>query len=266
MRIPCGLCLLSIVAGSIWTTAALADWAVFGAATKCDPGAPELAIVGIVEASDDDSSVAPPQDFRGLKDGEHELSCMIGNVLISATVHVYPPQARGMCMGAGYVSVDKFNIGGVPLFPGAQAFNWDCGRSEKPLIKISVSLRDSRLRVETCYADWDWSTRYDTPKCVQENAERFRASFDCTKSTTGIEKLICKSEALSRLDHDLFAAYQEAMRFQKSAVPLRKAQRQWLQQERGSCTDEPCLRKAYEKRIVQVRSLIPKVGPNPAVY
>ena len=266
MRIPGCLCLLSIAAGSIWTTAAFADWVVFGAATKCDPGQ-ELAIAGIVEASSDDSSVAPPQDFRGLEDGEHELSCMIGNVLVSVTVRVVPPHARGMCMGTGFVSVEKFNIGGVPLSPpGARTFNWNCDPSEKPLMKISVSLRDSRLRVELCYADWGWDTRYETPKCHQENTERFRASFDCTKSTTAIEKLICKSEALSRLDHDLFATYQEAMRFQKSTAPLRKAQRQWLQQERGSCGDEPCLRKAYEKRIVQVRSLIPKVGPNPAVY
>jgi uncharacterized protein YecT (DUF1311 family) len=265
MRIRRDLCLLSIVAGSLWATAALADWVVFGAATKCDPGR-ELAIVGIVEASSDDSIVAPPQDFLGLDDGEHELSCMIGNVLVSATVHVVPPQARGMCMGAGYVSVDKFNVGGVPLFLGGQSFNWNCPPSEKPLMNISVSLRDSRLRVELCYASWDWGTRYETPKCSQENTERFRASFDCTQSTTAIEKLICNSETLSRLDHDLFAVYQEAMRFQKSAVPLRKAQRQWLQQERGSCTDEPCLRKTYEKRIVQIRSLIPKIDSNKAVY
>jgi uncharacterized protein YecT (DUF1311 family) len=169
-------------------------------------------------------------------------------------------------MGIGYVSVDKFNIGGVSLFPGAQAFNWSCDPSEKPLMKISVKLQGSQLQVEMCRADWDWSTRYETPKCLQENTERFRAAFDCTKSVTVVEELICKSEALSRLDHDLFSIYQEAMRFQNSAVPLRNAQRQWLQQERGSCTDEPCVRRAYEKRIVQVRSLIPKVDSNKAVY
>jgi len=266
MRVWYGLCLLWIIAGSIWTPAALADWVVIGAATKCNPIARELVVVGIVEASDDDSSVAPPEGFTALGDGEHELRCMVRNMLVSATVRVYPPQARGMCMGIGYVSVDKFNIGGVSLFPGAQAFNWSCDPSEKPLMKISVKLQGSQLQVEMCRADWDWSTRYETPKCLQENTERFRAAFDCTKSVTVVEELICKSEALSRLDHDLFSIYQEAMRFQNSAVPLRNAQRQWLQQERGSCTDEPCVRRAYEKRIVQVRSLIPKVDSNKAVY
>jgi uncharacterized protein YecT (DUF1311 family) len=259
MRVHRRLWSLLIVASFWWGTPAFADWATIGVAWDCDTAAGQLTIVGTVESSDDESNVDPPEGFSALRPGEHELRCKMGSVLVLAKVFVHPPQARGMCMGGGYISVDKFSIGGVPLFPNTQSFNWSCSESFKPLMRISVQVRESQVQVEQCFANWDWTVRYGTPQCRPENPQRFRASFDCTKSTMQLERLICESANLSRLDHELFATYQEVMRHQRSAAPLRKTQREWLRQERASCADEPCLQRAYAKRIEELRLLIPKV-------
>lgn len=74
------------------------------------------------------------------------------------------------------------------------------------------------------------------------------ASFDCGKAQTWVEKLICESKELSKLDDDLAVAYTFALRFNNKTASVRQEQKQWLK-ERNSCTDADCLKDAYAARI-----------------
>jgi len=74
------------------------------------------------------------------------------------------------------------------------------------------------------------------------------ASFDCAKSETAVEKTICASAELSKLDDRLGQLYKEALA--KSAAPdaLREAQRTWLE-SRDRCKSAACIKSAYDARI-----------------
>jgi hypothetical protein len=247
-----------------WFTAAHADWAVVGAAMECDQTAGRLTIAGTLEVSEGNTGAVPPeQGFTALADGKHEIRCTLGDISVSGVISVYPPASRGECMGIGWVSIDQLRVGAVSLFAGP--LNVSCG-PEKPLVGVSLKVQDFGLRVEKCYAHSDWSKGHVDLICQDEDPKRFRASFDCTKGATRTEKLICASDTLSRLDHRLFGIYQDAMRFAVNTVPLRRTQRQWLQRERDSCAHEACLIAIYERRIDQVRHLIPKPASSEPVY
>ncbi len=77
------------------------------------------------------------------------------------------------------------------------------------------------------------------------------ASFDCRKSTTTIEKLICSDQRLSELDEVLTLRYEEFL--SKSNLPgrnrLRNEQKKWLKDQRGKCSNIDCLKDIYEIRI-----------------
>ncbi len=74
------------------------------------------------------------------------------------------------------------------------------------------------------------------------------ASFDCGKSATKIEKLICGDAELSKLDEELNAAYKTAMRDEKLADSIKQAQKQWMK-ERNGCAEVGCVKLAYETRL-----------------
>lgn len=77
------------------------------------------------------------------------------------------------------------------------------------------------------------------------------ASFDCSKATTKVEKMVCASPELSRLDESLSRAYQAAQkRFGKAAV---LDQMRWLHR-RDEYTNETLLKMHYESRIKELES------------
>lgn len=82
------------------------------------------------------------------------------------------------------------------------------------------------------------------------------ASFDCTKASTKIEKLICGNNELSKLDEALSRIYQQALDRSIQALDpsidrqqVIKEQREWLKNTRNICGDVECLKDAYKKRI-----------------
>lgn len=86
------------------------------------------------------------------------------------------------------------------------------------------------------------------------------ASFDCSRATTKVEKLICDNPDLSNVDKRLGEVY---VRMQKSLSKaeidrLKKEQREWLKQrdekllECGTETD--CAVQFYESRIAELES------------
>jgi uncharacterized protein len=80
------------------------------------------------------------------------------------------------------------------------------------------------------------------------------ASFDCEKSTSEVEKLICADDELSKLDEALNVAFLAALERSDSDEQMIKSQKQWLRNERNACRNAECLRKAYETRIEELAS------------
>ena len=80
------------------------------------------------------------------------------------------------------------------------------------------------------------------------------ASFDCSRSQTNVEKQICSSSTLSKLDEILSHNYTviSASDIGDSArQTLKQSQRKWIAM-RNSCNDFTCLEKSYTTRIEEI--------------
>lgn len=69
-------------------------------------------------------------------------------------------------------------------------------------------------------------------------------SFDCTRATTKVEKMICADPELATMDAAVGLAYRGRRSLQE-----RRDQRQWLKQ-RDTCADRECLIATYEERMM----------------
>ncbi len=78
------------------------------------------------------------------------------------------------------------------------------------------------------------------------------ASFDCSKVTSEVEKLICGNDELSKLDESLNNSYLQALEWKDVKDKIIKSQRQWLKNVRNVCKDAECLKSAYETRIKEL--------------
>jgi uncharacterized protein len=77
------------------------------------------------------------------------------------------------------------------------------------------------------------------------------ASFDCQKASTWVEKEICSTDLLSRLDDAMNKNYQGSLgtNIGKEALQdLRVTQRKWIK-ERNGCTTAACIEEKYRARI-----------------
>jgi uncharacterized protein len=77
----------------------------------------------------------------------------------------------------------------------------------------------------------------------------FAASFDCAKAATAVERLICRTPALSQADEQLAAAYKRAFEQSRDTTPLAQDQSRWLRAVRNPCADTRCLGAAYAARL-----------------
>ncbi|WP_179403495.1 lysozyme inhibitor LprI family protein [Burkholderia guangdongensis] len=80
-------------------------------------------------------------------------------------------------------------------------------------------------------------------------------SFDCKKASTYVEKTICSSPLLGKLDDALADNYRDMLATNLGDGPdnksLKKEQRAWIAQ-RNKCTTEKCLVDLYRKRVDDV--------------
>lgn len=81
-----------------------------------------------------------------------------------------------------------------------------------------------------------------------EPPEPVKPSFDCSKASNKIEKMICGSPELARLDVQLVDAYRKANANTSNQAKLKSEQIAWIKQTR-SCSDEACVAQAYQARI-----------------
>ena len=80
------------------------------------------------------------------------------------------------------------------------------------------------------------------------------ASFDCSQASTSVERLICASADLSRLDDVLAEAYKDARGRSSNAARRGREQRQWLVRRDACGEDVACIRTAYEARLKALRT------------
>ncbi|MDR2905294.1 MAG: lysozyme inhibitor LprI family protein, partial [Helicobacteraceae bacterium] len=115
------------------------------------------------------------------------------------------------------------------------------------------------------------------------NTQAFSPSFDCSKSKIKVEKLICASEELSRLDMELAKTYKDALNIREEQLQTEdiyddsdimrslyecllndcnqsyklpdsinesetQAQKEWIKR-RNTCNNEDCLKNYYETRV-----------------
>lgn len=81
-------------------------------------------------------------------------------------------------------------------------------------------------------------------------------SFDCAKASTPVERSICASDRLSRLDREMASVY-AALRSQLGSVGRQRlldAQRTWLAYRDTCGDDEACLVERMSDRIAELRS------------
>jgi uncharacterized protein len=78
------------------------------------------------------------------------------------------------------------------------------------------------------------------------------ASFNCSQVGTSVEKTICASKVLSRLDEQLAKAYESVILVSDNPDMVKSQQKEWLRNVRDQCQDEPCLKSAYENRLAQL--------------
>ena len=86
------------------------------------------------------------------------------------------------------------------------------------------------------------------------------ASFECAGARSDVERTICSSRDLARLDRQLGEAYANKMVWavdEAQAKALRDQQRAWLRTRDGACRGPSmgtCLTQVYEKRIKELES------------
>lgn len=89
------------------------------------------------------------------------------------------------------------------------------------------------------------------------------ASFDCSKATTAVEKMICANPEISALDDQLGSTYKSAMEKTADRQSLEAGQLKWLKQTRNVCTDENCLSLAYKSRLKWLGSVLEEAAMIP---
>jgi uncharacterized protein len=74
------------------------------------------------------------------------------------------------------------------------------------------------------------------------------ASFDCSKATTKVERIVCSDPELSKFDETINAKYKTVLLKTTEPDFVRHKQREWLKM-RNSCQDAVCVRFKYRMRI-----------------
>lgn len=83
---------------------------------------------------------------------------------------------------------------------------------------------------------------------------KYKASFDCNKASTAVEKTTCSTPILNQLDGLLSEMYQGRMTdpaFGVDKIAFKAAQMTWVK-TRNACADVTCLEKTYRARITEL--------------
>lgn len=90
----------------------------------------------------------------------------------------------------------------------------------------------------------------------------FAASFDCTKATTNVEKMICADEQLSQLDTKLSQIYSS---FYFLTQEIKSDQRAWMK-KRNTCKESSCVKTFYQQRVEELNTSLANQNTFPRTY
>ncbi|MBI1175648.1 MAG: hypothetical protein GC139_10350 [Sideroxydans sp.] len=130
---------------------ALADWSASEAQYSCTAETSTFTLLPYEPSSEDENPPLEP-GFKALPDGTTHVKCFLGKRKLRADVSVIPPQSHGMCMGGGAVEVTSLVVDGVELLDRSIDFDWYCGSSDNPIVKIQVRATGSLVALKTCTA------------------------------------------------------------------------------------------------------------------
>jgi uncharacterized protein len=84
----------------------------------------------------------------------------------------------------------------------------------------------------------------------------YGASFDCSKASSSVEKMICNNVMLSELDEQLGKQYKEVLNnaSDDNKILIKKEQKSWMKDEQKICKTNSCLEAAYTSRISALKS------------
>lgn len=85
------------------------------------------------------------------------------------------------------------------------------------------------------------------------NAADNSPSFDCTKASTNVEKMICADPKLAAADRDTAVAYKIRLASSTDKSGLKQQQANWRRTVRDGCTHAACLEGAYKQRLAELR-------------
>lgn len=88
----------------------------------------------------------------------------------------------------------------------------------------------------------------DSPDLTPPTA---KASFDCAKASSSVEKMICGSYDLAAADVSLSEAYKGALSCSRNRTLLKATQRAWSR-ERDACSSAACVSNSYEARRLEL--------------
>lgn len=77
-------------------------------------------------------------------------------------------------------------------------------------------------------------------------------SFNCKNASSSVEKMICNSEELSKLDVQLSDLYKTALSVDPDKELLKQYQNNWRKNIRDVCTLDSCVKTAYKNRIAEL--------------
>lgn len=103
------------------------------------------------------------------------------------------------------------------------------------------------------------------PLEVAEMLSTYKASFDCAKASTAVEKLTCATPILSQLDGLLSGTYKSRMNdpaFGVDKAAFKADQMAWIK-TKNACANSACLEKTYRARITDLCEMPVASGVHP---
>ncbi len=83
-----------------------------------------------------------------------------------------------------------------------------------------------------------------------------KPSFDCSKASSRVEKMICSDPRLSSADEKLAETYRKAMAVSANRDALKADQIGWIRTERNVCSDATSLLDVYQAREKQLERMV----------
>ena len=97
---------------------------------------------------------------------------------------------------------------------------------------------------------------------ASESSSTISPSFDCSKATTSVERMVCENEELSQLDTKLSKIYKS---FYLLTKEMKEDQRAWIKQ-RDKCQDSACIQKLYRQRVEELSASLSNQDTFPQTY